>query len=78
MRTDAPVGLLHAMEKSIANDIPMRQEHVEGTADWLHEFIAMNVDDPVTFTIDEVHLLAKALSSGLHYMKHYAKGGGPT
>ena len=65
-RVDAPVGL-QAMDVAVANDQLMRPEHVVGVCDWIHEFMARNVYDPVPVKVEEIHLIAKALADALEY-----------
>jgi hypothetical protein len=64
---NAPEGLLQAMDVAVAHNQAMRPEHVLGVSDWLHEFMMRNIDDPVTFSIDEFHLICKALSTAVHH-----------
>lgn len=61
----APPGLLRYMDAAVAADAPMRPEHVAGTFDWLEQVVVLNTDTSVTFTLDELHLIFKALGTAI-------------
>ncbi len=61
----APPGLLQHMDKAVAYDAPMSPEHVAATFDWIERVVVENTDTSVTFSLDELHLIFKALGSAI-------------
>ena len=65
IRPLVPPGLLHAADVALESETRMRPEHIAGVAEWLTQLIALNVDDPVKLSVNELILISQALNDAI-------------
>jgi hypothetical protein len=65
MKPPVPPGLLTALDVSLDSETTMRPEDIIGVARWLGNLIALNADDMVNLSVNELLLISSALNDAI-------------